>query len=53
MVHVIFGGQVFCQLMNLSVLNKDLLNSKPPLCNPGYAPASKATSMLYNDIIVL
>ena len=38
MVCVIFGGQVFCQLVNLSVLSKDLLNSEPSLCNPGYAP---------------
>ena len=29
MVHVIFGGQVFSQLVNLSVLSKDLLNSEP------------------------
>ena len=43
MVHVIFGGQVFCQfkIVNLSVLSKDLLNSEPPLCNPGYAPEHK------------
>ena len=38
MVRVIFGGQVFCQLMNLSVLSKDLMNSEPPLCNLGYIP---------------
>ena len=38
MVLVIFGGQVFCQLVNLSVMSKDLLNSEPPLCDPGYAP---------------
>ena len=24
--------------VNLSVLSKNLLNSEPPLCNPGYAP---------------
>ena len=32
MVRVIIGGQVFCQFLNLSVLN-----SEPPLCDPGYA----------------
>ena len=31
MVRVIFGGQVFCQLVKLSVPSKDLLNSEP-LC---------------------
>ena len=28
MVRIIFGGQVFCQLVNL--LSKDLLSSEPP-----------------------
>ena len=38
MVRVIFGGQV-------CLLNKDLLNSEPLLCNPGYTP-DKVVSVL-------
>ena len=42
MVRVIFGGQVFCQVVNLCLYwGKDLL-SENPLCiyNPGYATDS-------------
>ena len=30
MVHIIYGGQLFSQVVNLCLLNKDLLNFKPP-----------------------
>ena len=46
MVHVIFGGQVFCQVVDLCLYwasTKDLLNLEPPLCNPGYALAFATT----------
>ena len=33
MVHVIFGGQLFSQVVNLFVLNKDL-SLELPLCDP-------------------
>ena len=42
MVCVIFGGPVFRQLVNLSVLSKlrrIYWIQNPPLCNPGYTPA--------------
>ena len=53
MVCVIFGGQVFCQLVNLSVLSKDLLNSEPPLCNPGYAAVLISINHIHNKMINL
>ena len=37
MVRVTFGGQVFCQVVNLYLYWKKLLNLEPPLYNPGYA----------------
>ena len=39
MVCIIYGCQVFSQVVDLSVLSKDLLNLDRPLDNPSYAPA--------------
>ena len=42
MVRFIFGGQVFCRLLNRSIMSKDVLNSEPPLCNPDLATPLKS-----------
>ena len=36
MVRIIYGGQLFSQVVNLCVLNKDLLNFEPSIENAGY-----------------
>ena len=38
MVHIIYGGQLFSQLVNLCLLSKDLLNFEPLIENAGYTP---------------